>query len=36
MDSNGEKVFTSLVGEFAGGTAVYVHVKDGRILRSRP
>jgi len=36
MDLKGEKVLTSLVGDFAGGTPVLVHVKDDRIIRIRP
>ncbi|MFH1124874.1 MAG: molybdopterin-dependent oxidoreductase [Pseudomonadota bacterium] len=31
-----EKVLTSLAGDFAGGTPIWVHVKDGRIIRIRP
>jgi molybdopterin guanine dinucleotide-containing S/N-oxide reductase-like protein len=36
MNTKGERVFTSLVGDFAGGTPVFVHVKDDRIIRIRP
>ena len=35
MDTNEEKVLTSLVGDFSGGTPIFVHVKDGRIVRVR-
>ena len=36
MNSDEEKVLTSLLGDFAGGTPVFVHVKNGRIIRIRP
>jgi molybdopterin guanine dinucleotide-containing S/N-oxide reductase-like protein len=36
MESNGEKILTSMVGDFAGGNPVFVHIKDGRIIRIRP
>jgi trimethylamine-N-oxide reductase (cytochrome c) len=36
MDSKGEKILTNLVGDFAGGTPIFVHVKDDRIIRIRP
>jgi len=36
MHSNEEKVLTSLLGDFAGGTPVFVHVRNGRIIRIRP
>ena len=35
MDSD-EKIYTSMVGDQAGGTPVFVHVKEGRIIRVRP
>jgi len=36
MNSGDEKVMTNMVGDLAGGTPVFVHVKDGRIIRIRP
>ena len=36
MKTGDEKIFTSMVGDQAGGTPVFVHVKDGRIIRVRP
>jgi molybdopterin guanine dinucleotide-containing S/N-oxide reductase-like protein len=35
MDTKGEKIYTSMLGDQAGGTPVFVHVKDGRIIRVR-
>ncbi len=35
IDTNEEKVLTSLVGDYFGGTPVFVHVKDNRIIRVR-
>ena len=36
MGSSGEKVLTSMVNDFVGGSPVFVHVKDDRIIRVRP
>ena len=36
MSSTDEKVYTSMLGDFVGGSPVFVHVRDGRIIRIRP
>jgi molybdopterin guanine dinucleotide-containing S/N-oxide reductase-like protein len=36
MGSSNEKTFTSMAGDFVGGTPVFVDVKDDRIVRVRP
>lgn len=36
MDSNSEKVLTTILGDFAGGVPAFVHVKNDRIVRIRP
>ncbi len=36
MGFNGEKVFTNIAGDWSGGVPVFVHVRDGRIIRIRP
>src|SRR4030042_744993 len=36
MASKDDKVLTSMLGDFVGGTPVFVHVKDDRIIRIRP
>jgi len=36
MDSNEEKILTSFAGDEAGGIPIFVHVKNGRIIRIRP
>ncbi len=35
-DSNEEKIMTTMAGDFAGGAALFVHVKNDRIIRVRP
>lgn len=36
MSSGEEKVIISMIGDFAGGMPVRVHVKDGKVIRIRP
>ena len=36
MGTSTDKVCTTILGDYAGGTPAFVHVKDGRIIRIRP